>query len=159
MASTRCVRLSIMARPAVVSRCRSCCQAARSARRAFACGASTGDGPALGFGSLKLKAGVLPPDEEVRTIELLREAFGPDVPLRIDPNTAWSLDTSLRYAPKLQGLLEYFEDSVAGKEDMAALARACNIPLATNMCCMSFADLPRTIELGSVSIILGDQHL
>jgi glucarate dehydratase len=26
------------------------------------------------------------------------------------------------------------------------------------MCCVSFADLPRTIELGSVSIILGDHH-
>jgi glucarate dehydratase len=39
---------------------------------------------AFDFGSIKLKAGVLPPDEEVRTIKLLREAFGPDVPLRID---------------------------------------------------------------------------
>jgi glucarate dehydratase len=27
------------------------------------------------------------------------------------------------------------------------------------MYCVSFADLPRTIELGSVSIILGDHHL
>ena len=113
---------------------------------------------AFGFGSIKLKAGVLPPDEEVRTIKLLREAFGPDVPLRIDPNTAWSLETSLRYAPELEGLLEYYEDPVAGKEDMAALGRACNIPLATNMCCVSFTDLPRTIELGSVSIILSDHH-
>ena len=113
---------------------------------------------AFGFGSIKLKAGVLPPEEEVRTIKLLREAFGPTVPLRIDPNTAWSLETSLRYAPELEGLLEYYEDPVAGKEDMAALARACTIPLATNMCCVSFADLPRTIELGSVSIILGDHH-
>jgi glucarate dehydratase len=105
------------------------------------------------------KAGVLPPDEEVRTIKLLREAFGPDIPLRIDPNTAWSLETSLRCASELEGLLEYYEDPVAGREDMAALARACNIPLATNMCCVSFADLPRTIELGSVSIVLGDHHL
>lgn len=114
---------------------------------------------AFGFGSIKLKAGVLPPYEEVRTIKFLREAFGPDIPLRIDPNTAWSLETSLRCASELEGLLEYYEDPVAGKQDMAALARACNIPLATNMCCVSFADLPRTIELGSVSIVLGDHHL
>lgn len=113
---------------------------------------------AFGFGSIKLKAGVLPPDEEVRTMVMLREAFGPHVPLRIDPNTAWSLETSLRYAPELEGLLEYYEDPVAGKENMATLARSCSIPLATNMCCVSFADLPRTIELGSVSIILGDHH-
>jgi len=113
---------------------------------------------AFGFGSIKLKAGVLPPPEEVRTIRLLREAFGPDVPLRIDPNTAWSLETSRHYAAELEGLLEYYEDPVAGKENMAALAHGCNIPLATNMCCVSFADLPRTIELGSVAIILGDHH-
>jgi glucarate dehydratase len=113
---------------------------------------------AFGFHSLKLKAGVLPPDEEVRTIRLLREAFGPGVPLRIDPNTAWSLETSIRCGKELEGLLEYYEDPVAGKEAMAELAQRCAIPLATNMCCVSFADLPRTIQLGSVQIILGDHH-
>ena len=54
---------------------------------------------AFGFRSIKLKAGVLPPDEEVRTIRLLHEAFGPDVPLRIDPNATWSLETSLAARP------------------------------------------------------------
>ncbi len=113
---------------------------------------------AFGFQSLKLKAGVLPPDQEVRTIKQLHDAFGPGVPLRIDPNTAWSLDTSLRYARQLDGLLEYYEDPVAGKEAMAALAKQTRLPLATNMCCVSFADLPDTIRLGSVQIILGDHH-
>ena len=113
---------------------------------------------AFGFRSIKLKAGVLHPDEEVRTIKLLRDAFGPDVPLRIDPNAAWSLQTSLRYAPQLEGLLEYYEDPVGGKETMAALAQRTALPLATNMCCVSFTDLPETIRLGSVRIILGDHH-
>ncbi len=113
---------------------------------------------AFGFQSLKLKGGVLPPEEEVRTIRLLREAFGPDVPLRIDPNAAWSLETSVRCAHELEGLLGYYEDPVAGKENMAALAQRTNIPLATNMCCVSFADLPATLRLGSVQIILGDHH-
>lgn len=114
---------------------------------------------AFGFQSLKLKAGVLPPDEEIRTIALLRAAFGPDVPLRIDPNAAWSLDTSLRAARELDGLLEYFEDPVEGKQAMGALAGQIGIPLATNMCCVSFAELPETIRLGSVQIILGDHHI
>ncbi len=113
---------------------------------------------AFGFKSLKLKAGVLPPDEELRTMELLREAFGPAVPLRIDPNTAWSLETSLRYGKRMEGLLEYYEDPVLGKAAMAELASAVDLPLATNMCCVSFEDLPETIRLGSVKIILGDHH-
>ena len=113
---------------------------------------------AFGFQSLKLKAGVLPPEREIETIRLLREAFGPAMPLRIDPNTAWSLETSVRAARELGGLLEYFEDPVAGKQAMAQLARATDIPLATNMCCVGFDDLPETIRLGSVRIILGDHH-
>jgi glucarate dehydratase len=111
-----------------------------------------------GFKSLKLKAGVLPPDQEVETIRLLREAFGPDTPLRIDPNANWSLETALRYGRELEGLLEYYEDPVAGKGPMAELAKQLPIPLATNMCCVSFADLPETLRLGSVQIILGDHH-
>lgn len=113
---------------------------------------------AFGFQSLKLKAGVLPPDEEVRTMRLLREAFGPDMPLRIDPNTAWSLETSIRLGREMVGLLEYYEDPVAGKQAMGELARQVALPLATNMCCVSFDDLPETIRLGSVQIILGDHH-
>jgi glucarate dehydratase len=113
---------------------------------------------AFGFASLKLKAGVLEPDEEIRTIRLLREAYGPATPLRIDPNTAWSLETSIACARQLEGLLEYYEDPVAGKADMALLAKQTSLPLATNMCCVSFADLPETIQRGAVQIILGDHH-
>lgn len=113
---------------------------------------------AFGFKSLKLKAGVLPPEEEVRTILLLREAFGSDTPLRIDPNANWSLETSVRYGKQLTGVLEYYEDPVDGKQQMAALAKQVDLPLATNMCCVSFEDLPETLHLGSVGIILGDHH-
>jgi glucarate dehydratase len=113
---------------------------------------------AFGFKSLKLKAGVLEPAEEVRTIRLLREAFGPDVPLRIDPNAAWSVETSMRWAKELEGLLEYYEDPTGGQHGMAEVARQTSLPLATNMCTVSFTDLPESIRLGSVQIILGDHH-
>src|SRR5438270_124887 len=49
-----------------------------------------------GFREIKLKGGVLDPDEEIRTIQKLREEFGPEFPLRIDPNCAWSVDTSVK---------------------------------------------------------------
>jgi glucarate dehydratase len=113
---------------------------------------------AFGFRSLKLKAGVLEPAEEVRTIRLLRAAFGPDVPLRIDPNAAWSVETAVRCAAEMEELLEYYEDPVDGKATMAALHRRTGLPLATNMCCVSFVDLPETIRLQAVQIILADHH-
>lgn len=111
-----------------------------------------------GFRSLKLKAGVLDPDDEIRTMVLLREAFGPETPLRIDPNANWSLETAVRCAEALEGVLEYYEDPVASRAAMAELARRTQIPLATNMCCVAFDELVETVQLGSVAIILGDHH-
>ena len=112
-----------------------------------------------GFESIKLKAGVLPPDEEAEAIGALHEAFGPDVPLRIDPNCIWSVETSVRFAARLAGKLEYYEDPTEGKANMAAVARRVPMPLATNMCTTSWADVPETVARGSISILLSDHHL
>jgi glucarate dehydratase len=59
----------------------------------------------FGFQSIKLKAGVLPPDVEADSILAMREALGPDTPLRIDPNCIWSVETSVRIAKRLAGVL------------------------------------------------------
>src|SRR4051794_1587037 len=48
-----------------------------------------------GFREIKLKGGVLDPDTEVATIRALRQEFGAEFPLRIDPNCAWSVDKSV----------------------------------------------------------------
>lgn len=112
----------------------------------------------FGFKSIKLKGGAFPPDEEADAIIALREEFGPDVPLRLDPNAIWSLETAVRIGKRLDGYLEYFEDPVRGKETMAALRRQVNLPLATNMCTTSFQDLPASVALGSEDIILSDHH-
>jgi glucarate dehydratase len=112
----------------------------------------------FGFRGLKLKAGVIEPDIEVETMFALREAFGPNVPLRIDPNASWSLETASRCGKKLEGILEYFEDPVRGQHEMAALRSRVNTPLATNMCTTSFGCLPESIKCGSEDIILSDHH-
>jgi glucarate dehydratase len=80
------------------------------------------------------------------------------MPLRIDPNAAWTVETSLRWAKELEGLLEYYEDPTGGQVGMAEVAKQTSLPLATNMCTVSFNDLPESIRLGSVKITLGDHH-
>ncbi|GAA4682360.1 enolase C-terminal domain-like protein [Frondihabitans cladoniiphilus] len=110
-----------------------------------------------GFGSLKLKGGVMPPDEEIEAIRALRREF-PDAPLRLDPNTAWTLETSRRVADELTGVLEYLEDPVKGLDDMGRLAAETSIPLATNMCVVKLEDVRPAILRGSVAIVLGDHH-
>lgn len=112
----------------------------------------------FGFQSIKLKGGCFEPAEEVAAIKALREAFGPDVPLRFDPNALWSVETSIKWGLKIEGVLEYLEDPCRGQESMAACRRALKTPLATNMCTTSFDDLPGSVRSGSEDIILTDHH-
>ncbi|MUN64651.1 glucarate dehydratase [Kocuria sediminis] len=110
-----------------------------------------------GFSALKLKAGVFHPDQEIAAMEALREEF-PDLPLRIDPNAAWSVETSIRVGHALDGVLEYLEDPTPGIEGMAQVRQAVSMPLATNMCVVSFADVPPAVAAGAVDVILSDHH-
>ena len=104
-----------------------------------------------GFGSIKFKAGVLDPDIEIETIKQLHRALGPNVPLRIDPNSAWTVETSVRIGKALAeelGRGGYLEDPTAGIENMAEvrkrlLAEGIDTPLATNVAVTCFADIPR----------------
>lgn len=113
---------------------------------------------AFGFKSIKLKGGVMPPDEEADAMLALQEAFGPGTPLRLDPNAIWSVETSIRVGKRLEGVLEYYEDPTRGQENMGMVGRAVNIPLATNMCTTSFADIPGSVQHHSEEIILSDHH-
>ena len=112
----------------------------------------------FGFRSIKLKGGCFPPAEEVAAIKALREAFGPRVPLRLDPNALWTVETSIAFGRELEGVLEYLEDPCRTQEGMAVVRRALKTPLATNMCTTSFADLPGSARHGSEDIILTDHH-
>ena len=112
----------------------------------------------FGFTSIKLKGGVFEPRLEVDAMFALREAFGAEVPLRIDPNALWEVDTAIEYGRKLEPITEYLEDPVRGQENMAAVAKALKIPLATNMCTTSFEEIPDSIRLHSEDIILSDHH-
>jgi glucarate dehydratase len=112
-----------------------------------------------GFGSIKLKGGVFEPEFEIETLRALRSAF-PRLPLRIDPNGGWSVETTRRVMPLLaaDGLLEYLEDPVATLEETAQVAQFAPMPLATNMVTMAFGHLRETVRLGAPHVILSDHH-
>jgi len=110
-----------------------------------------------GFTAIKLKGGVFAPSEEVSAIHALRDAF-PAIPLRLDPNTAWSVATSIEVGRELEGVLEYLEDPTPGLGAMAEVARDVSMPLATNMCVVGFEDVAPAVAQGSVQVILSDHH-
>jgi len=112
-----------------------------------------------GMSVFKLKGGVLEPDAEIRTIQLLRERFGRRAKLRIDPNAAWSVETSIRVAEHLRGTdIEYLEDPTDGIEGMAQVARRTPIPLSTNMCVTEFQHIPVAFRERAVQVVLSDHH-
>jgi len=119
-----------------------------------------------GFSSIKFKAGVLEPDVEIETVKQLYHTLGPTVPLRIDPNSAWTVETSVRVGRALAlelGGGGYLEDPTAGLENMGEVRRrllggGIGTPLASNVAVTSFADIPRAVRLEAVQIILCDHH-
>lgn len=113
---------------------------------------------AFGFKSIKLKGGAFHPSVETAAILALHEHFGPDVPLRFDPNACWSMETALTYGRQMAKALQYYEDPVRGQESMGQLARELDIPLATNMCTVNLQDLPGSFHHNSEHIILSDHH-
>jgi len=110
-----------------------------------------------GFTAIKLKGGVFPPDEEMKAIEALRDAF-PNHPLRLDPNAAWTTQTSIKVAAGLAGILEYLEDPTPELDGMAEVAQQSPMPLATNMCVVAFEQLAPAIAKQSVRVVLSDHH-
>jgi glucarate dehydratase len=109
---------------------------------------------------------VLEPDQEIETVKLMYQEFGPNVPLRIDPNSAWSVETSIRVGKELATELDrggYLEDPTAGLDGMAAVRKGLlkmgiNIPLASNVAVTSFSDIMECFKKDSVQIILCDHH-
>ncbi len=110
-----------------------------------------------GFTSFKLKGGVFPPDEEIAAVRALADAF-PGHPLRLDPNGAWSVETSLTVARELGDVLEYLEDPTLGTAGMAEVAARTGVPLATNMCVTTFAEIKEAFAEDAVQVVLCDHH-
>lgn len=110
-----------------------------------------------GFDAIKLKAGVLEPEEEIEGLRALRSAF-PDAPLRIDPNGGWTVETTLRLLPQLEGLVEYLEDPTVGIDGNALVQAKTDIPLATNMYVVANEHLPANAAADAFRVILSDHH-
>lgn len=110
-----------------------------------------------GFDAIKLKGGILPVEEEIAGLEALRAAF-PNAPLRIDPNGGWTVETTLKVLPRLDGLVEYLEDPTVGIEGNAAVQARTATPLATNMYVVETAHLPPAIRQDAFRVILSDHH-
>lgn len=113
-----------------------------------------------GFRDIKFKNGVLNPEEEMRSVRMMRERLeGRLRYLRVDPNAVWSVETSIRVLNALADYdLEFCEDPTWGIEGMSLVRQRVPVPLATNMCCVTFEQIPLAVRTRALDVILGDVH-
>ncbi len=83
---------------------------------------------AQGFRCVKVKVGV---GDDAGRLAAVRAAAGPACALRIDANGAWSVDHAIASLRALEPVgLELCEEPVTGVEEIAAVARVANVPVA-----------------------------
>jgi o-succinylbenzoate synthase len=98
--------------------------------------------------------GQSPADDEAR-LEAVRDALGPDGRVRIDANGLWDLDTALARIPVLDraaGGLEYVEQPCATVEELAAVRRAVDVPVAADESIRRAADPYRVRDLEAADV-------
>jgi O-succinylbenzoate synthase len=95
------------------------------------------------------------PGEDEARLEAVRDALGADGLVRIDANGAWSLEEALVRVPVLDraaGGLEYVEQPCASVEDLAALRRRIDVPVAADESIRRAEDPYRVRDLEAADI-------
>jgi glucarate dehydratase len=109
-----------------------------------------------GFKTHKLKGGVFPPDHDIEVLRALAAAF-PKHNLRLDPNSVWTVEESIRVGKAIEDLRnDYFEDPTWGMEGMRRVRHFVNIPTATNTIVVNFEQLASCIRTEAVDVVLLD---
>jgi len=110
-----------------------------------------------GYTTVKLKGGILRPEEELEALRLTADVVGPRAKLRIDPQGGWTIPTALTIGRAMEALpMEYLEDPVWDMQAMATVRGQVRIPLATNMCVTRFEHLGPAVAVRPVDVILSD---
>lgn len=108
-----------------------------------------------GFTTLKIKTGREKFNEDLKTIEAVRKAFGINIKLRIDSNGKWNLKEAEEYLKKLEDFnIEYAEQPVYSLNDFKELSKKTTIPLAADESIRSFNDAMNFIEEKAASFLV-----
>ncbi|HEX2028226.1 MAG TPA: o-succinylbenzoate synthase, partial [Nitriliruptorales bacterium] len=93
--------------------------------------------------------------DDVARVAAVRDALGPSGRLRVDANGAWDVDTAARLLRRLDGFdLEYAEQPVATLQEMAALRRRVDVPLAADESVRTADDPLRIAGLAAADLVV-----
>ena len=112
----------------------------------------------MGYKTLYTKVGI---DEkkDLEAARSLRKGAGPDVPIRVDANEAWSPGTALRMAHAMANLdLQYIEQPIRMRalSEMALLRRRSPVPIAANQSSWLNWDILDILKIDAADVIMSD---
>jgi O-succinylbenzoate synthase len=93
--------------------------------------------------------------EDCARLEAVRDALGPDGFVRIDANGAWDVDTAATWIPRLDSAaagLQYVEQPCATIEELAAVRRRVQVPIAADESIRRAEDPLRVAVAGAADI-------
>ena len=113
-----------------------------------------------GFRAVKLRLGKeAEPDGEVRRVEAVRQAVGPDVRIMVDATESWSLAQAKRTGRALQDAgIAWLEDPVHHLDvaGLAQLARALDVPIAAGEHLYHLQAFRSLLEARAVDVVILD---
>ena len=93
--------------------------------------------------------------DDLARVEAVRDALGPSGRVRIDVNGGWQVDdavAAIRQLDRAAGGLEYVEQPCATVEELAAVRRAVDVPVAADESIRRAADPYRVRDLGAADV-------
>jgi O-succinylbenzoate synthase len=91
--------------------------------------------------------------DDLARVEAVRDALGPHGHIRVDANGGWSLDAAHKALAELKRFdLEYAEQPCASVEDLAALRRRTDVPVAADESIRRAEDPYRVVALDAADI-------
>ena len=107
-----------------------------------------------GFRAIKMKVGRDKLSEDLERVRALREYIGPDMPLMVDANMRWTVETAIRAARRLQEYDVYWLEEPTIPDDypgMARIAQAGGLPIASGENLHTIYEFRHIIETGKIA--------
>lgn len=93
--------------------------------------------------------------DDIARVEAVRAALGPDGAIRVDANGAWDVDEAVRMTRLLDraaGGLEYVEQPCPSVEELAAVRRRVEVPVAADESIRRAEDPLRVVRLAAADV-------
>jgi len=110
---------------------------------------------ANGFQVIKVKLGDTG-ENDIERIRLIREAVGPDIPLRIDANQGWDVSTAISTLKALQSFnIQHCEEPIPRWNfmELANIRKQSPIPIMADESCCDHHDAKRLIDLEACDLL------